>query len=201
MAPRQSRGAFFMEKFLIVGLGNIGMEYEHTRHNIGFDILDQFVKKHGVQFTTDRLAYKAETSIKGKKVVCIKPTTYMNLSGRAVKYWMDKENIPVEQILVLVDELAVPINKIKIKPSGSDGGHNGLKSIQELLGTTQYPRLRFGIGNDFPRGRQVDYVLGRWSASQEITVALKIDRCVAAIEEFVLIGLERTMAAVNHLEF
>ncbi len=189
-----------MDKFLIVGLGNIGFEYEHTRHNIGFDILDQFVKKHNTEFVTDRLAFRAEVSLKGKKIICIKPTTYMNLSGRAVKYWMDQENIPVARILILVDELAVPINKIKIKPSGSDGGHNGLKSIQELLGTTQYPRLRFGIGNDFPRGRQVDYVLGKWSKEQEIIIVQKIDRSVTAIEEFVLMGLERTMAAVNNLE-
>lgn len=190
-----------MDKFLIVGLGNIGFEYEHTRHNIGFDILDQFVKKHKAEFVTDRLAYRAEVTLKGKKIICIKPTTFMNLSGRAVKYWMEKEGIPVERMLILVDELAVPINKIKLKPAGSDGGHNGLKSIQEQLGTAQYPRLRFGIGNDFPRGRQVDYVLGKWFKEQEIVVALKIDRCVTTIEEFVLIGLERTMAAVNNLEF
>jgi PTH1 family peptidyl-tRNA hydrolase len=155
-----------MDKFLIVGLGNIGAEYAHTRHNIGFDILDVFVAKHNSFFTSDRLADKAEVSIKGRKIICIKPTTYMNLSGRAVKYWMDKEKIDVQRVFVLVDELAVPINKIKIKSAGSDGGHNGLKSIQELLGTTQYPRLRFGIGNDFPKGRQVDYVLGKWYAEQ-----------------------------------
>lgn len=190
-----------MEKYLIVGLGNIGFEYEHTRHNIGFDILDQFAKKHKVEFSADRLAFKAELKLKGKQIVCIKPTTFMNLSGRAVKYWMDKEHIPVERVLILVDELAVPIHKIKIKPFGSDGGHNGLKSIQELLGSTQYPRLRFGIGNDFLHGRQVEYVLGKWRKDQEIIVALKVDRCVTAVEEFVLIGLERTMAAVNNLEF
>lgn len=190
-----------MDKFLVIGLGNIGFEYEHTRHNIGFDILDQFVEKHKGKFTLERLASKAEVSIKGRKIICIKPTTFMNLSGKAVKYWMDKENIPVERIFVLVDELAVPINKIKIKPSGSDGGHNGLKSIQELLGTTQYPRLRFGIGNDFPRGMQVEYVLGRWYTEQKSVVDKKIERSVMAIEEFVLTGLEKTMAAVNQLEF
>lgn len=190
-----------MEKFLIVGLGNIGSEYEHTRHNIGFDILDQFAIKHKAQFSVDRLAYKTEVSIKGKKLICIKPTTYMNLSGKAVRYWMDKENIPVERVLVLVDELAVPINKIKMKPFGSDGGHNGLKSIQELLGTTQYPRLRFGIGNDFPRGMQVEYVLGKWFPEQKAVIEKKVERSVAAIEEFVLIGLEKTMAAVNATDF
>ena len=190
-----------MEKFLIVGLGNIGAEYAQTRHNIGFDILDVFVAKHNSFFTTDRLADKAEVNIKGKKLICIKPTTYMNLSGRAVKYWMDKEKIDAQHIFVLVDELAVPIDKIKIKSAGSDGGHNGLKSIQELLGSTQYPRLRFGIGNDFPRGKQVDYVLGKWFPTQLILVKLKIDRSVLAIEEFVLTGIEKTMGTVNNLEF
>lgn len=149
----------------------------------------------------DRFSFKAEISIKGKKIICIKPTTYMNLSGKAVKYWMDKENIDISRLFVLVDELSVPLNKIKIKPAGSDGGHNGLRSIQETLGTTQYPRLRFGIGNDFPKGRQVEHVLGKWEKKEEILVDLKVDRAVTAIEEFVLVGLERTMAAVNHLEF
>lgn len=189
-----------MDKFLIVGLGNIGAEYEHTRHNIGFDILDHFTRKYKAEFVTDRLAFKAEVSIKGRKIICIKPTTYMNLSGRAVKYWLEKENIDVEKMLVLVDELAVPINKIKIKPAGSDGGHNGLRSIQESLGTTKYPRLRFGISNDFPKGRQVEYVLGRWDKMEEELVAKKIEYCSQAIEEFVLIGLEKTMASVNQLE-
>lgn len=190
-----------MDKFLIVGLGNIGFEYEHTRHNIGFDIIDRFVGKHKGSFTMDRLAYKAEISLKGKKIICIKPTTYMNLSGKAVKYWLEKENIDINRLLVLVDELSVPLDKIKIKPAGSDGGHNGLRSIQELLGTTQYPRLRFGIGNDFPKGRQVEHVLGKWDKKEEILVGLKIDRAVLAIEEFVLIGLEKTMASVNNLGF
>jgi PTH1 family peptidyl-tRNA hydrolase len=190
-----------MEKFLIVGLGNIGAEYEHTRHNIGFDILDHFVAKHNAIFLVDRLASKAEFSLKGKKIICIKPTTYMNLSGKAVKYWLDKEKVETDHLLVLVDELAVPLNKIKIKPAGSDGGHNGLKSIQEMLQTTQYPRLRFGIGNDFPKGRQVDYVLGKWKEDQKSIVQTKITRSSQAIEEFVLIGLEKTMAGVNQLEF
>lgn len=149
----------------------------------------------------DRFSFKAEITIKGKKIICIKPTTYMNLSGKAVKYWMDKENINISRLFVLVDELSVPLNKIKIKPAGSDGGHNGLRSIQETLGTTQYPRMRFGIGNDFPKGRQVEHVLGKWEKKEEILVDLKVDRAVTAIEEFVLVGLERTMAAVNHLEF
>lgn len=190
-----------MDKFLIVGLGNIGFEYEHTRHNIGFDILDHFVARHKSSFSLDRLASKAEVSLKGKKIICIKPTTYMNLSGKAVKYWLDKEKVDLDRVLVLVDELAVPLNRIKIKPSGSDGGHNGLKSIQESLLTTHYPRLRFGIGNDFPRGRQVDYVLGKWNEDQKAIVEAKIVRSSEAIDEFVLIGLEKTMAVVNQLEF
>ena len=190
-----------MEKFLIVGLGNIGAEYEHTRHNIGFDILDFFVKKHNAVFLPDRLASKAEVRIKGRLIICIKPTTFMNLSGKAVKYWMDKEKILPEHLLVLVDELAVPLDKIKIKPAGSDGGHNGLKSIQELLGTTQYPRLRFGIGNDFPRGRQIEHVLGKWTSKEEPIVMQKIEKSAEAIEQFVLTDLEKTMASINNLVF
>ena len=192
---------FFMTKFLIVGLGNIGFEYEHTRHNIGFDIIDHFVSSHGGTFSNNRLAFHAEISLKGKKIICIKPTTYMNLSGKAVKYWLEKEKVDPAHLLVLVDELAVPLEKIKIKPAGSDGGHNGLRSIQEMLGTTQYARLRFGIGNDFPKGRQVDFVLGKWSAKETDVVNRKIERASLAIEEFVLSGLERTMAAVNNLDF
>lgn len=190
-----------MNKYLIAGLGNIGAEYEHTRHNIGFDILDAFAGVHKSSFSVDRLAYRAEVSLKGKKIICIKPTTYMNLSGKAVKYWLEKERVEIGNLLVLVDELAVPLNKLKIKPAGSDGGHNGLKSIQEMLGTVQYPRLRFGIGNDFPKGRQVDYVLGKWKPSEEDVVKKKVIRCTQVIEDFALIGLEKTMAQVNSLEF
>ena len=193
-------GAFFMNKFLIVGLGNIGDEYTHTRHNIGFDILDYFVNKHKASFSADRLASVATVSIKGRKIICIKPTTFMNLSGRAVKYWLDKEKIEISNLLVLVDELAVPINKIKMKPAGSDGGHNGLKSIQESLSTIQYPRLRFGIGNDFPKGMQVEYVLGRWHKEQEEIVLKKIERSAQAIEDFVFLGLDKTMESVNKFE-
>jgi PTH1 family peptidyl-tRNA hydrolase len=189
-----------MNKFLVVGLGNIGDEYTHTRHNIGFDILDYFVSKHKVSFSSDRLASVATVSIKGRKIICIKPTTFMNLSGRAVKYWLDKEKIEISNMLVLVDELAVPINKIKMKPAGSDGGHNGLKSIQESLATIQYPRLRFGIGNDFPKGMQVEYVLGRWHKEQEEIVLKKIERSAQAIEDFVFLGIDKTMESVNKFE-
>ena len=197
----KSRGFFIMDKFLIVGLGNIGTEYEHTRHNIGFDILDFFVQKNGGIFLSDRLAFKAEVKLKGKLIICIKPTTFMNLSGKAVKYWMDKEKIDVTRVFVLVDELAVPLDKIKIKPAGSDGGHNGLKSIQELLGHSNYPRLRFGIGNDFPKGRQVEHVLGKWAKKEELVVAAKIEKSAEAIQLFVLTDLQHAMNAVNNLVF
>lgn len=191
---------FFMNKFLIVGLGNIGNEYQHTRHNIGFDVIDYFVHKHKTHFATERLAEVAHVSVKGRNIICIKPTTYMNLSGRAVKYWLEKEKIPINHLLVLVDEIAIPINKLKMKPAGSDGGHNGLKSIQESLGTVQYPRLRFGIGNDFPKGLQVEYVLGTWRKDQEQIVFKKIERSVQAIEDFVFLGIEKTMESVNKFE-
>lgn len=196
-----SQGFSFMEKFLIAGLGNIGDEYAHTRHNIGFDILNYFVQKHKGSFSIDRLAYRAEVKLKGKLVICILPTTYMNLSGKAIKYWLDKEKIDVTKLLVLVDELAVPLNKIKIKPAGSDGGHNGLRSIQEVLQTTSYPRLRFGIGNDFPKGMQVEFVLGKWNNSEVPIVSKKIEKCAEAIEQFVLTDLEKTMANFNNLVF
>jgi len=190
-----------MAKFLIVGLGNIGVEYQNTRHNIGFDIAEAFVAKHQSQFKVSRLAELAEVRFKGKSAIVIKPTTYMNLSGKAVKYWMDIEKIVLDSVLVLVDEVALPLNKMRLRPSGSDGGHNGLKSIQEILQTDKYPRLRFGIGNDYPKGRQVDYVLGDWSPSELPVVKVKIDKCVEVIENFMNIGIERTMNEVNNLEF
>ncbi|WP_126247461.1 aminoacyl-tRNA hydrolase [Chitinophaga rhizosphaerae] len=188
-------------KYLIVGLGNIGPEYHHTRHNIGFDVADAFAAKHQAVFRSDRLADVADVRWKGKIFVVIKPTTYMNLSGRAVKYWMDKEKIPVENVLVIMDELALPLETLRLRPGGSDAGHNGLKSIQDSIATNQYPRLRFGIGNDFPKGRQVDYVLGKWSAKEEPVVQQKIDTCVEIVESFAAIGLPRTMNNYNNLTF
>jgi peptidyl-tRNA hydrolase, PTH1 family len=190
-----------MNKYLIVGLGNIGNEYAHTRHNIGFDVVMAFVAKHGGQLATDRLAYKAEVRWKGRTFVCICPTTYMNLSGKAVKYWMDKEKIDLKNILVILDDLALPLSKLRVRPGGSDAGHNGLKSIQELLGTTEYPKLRFGIGNNFPKGRQVDFVLGKWTGEEEPLVRLKIDKSIEVIEQFSTIGIEATMNSINKLEF
>jgi PTH1 family peptidyl-tRNA hydrolase len=188
-------------KFLIVGLGNIGNEYAHTRHNIGFDIANALVHKHKGQFKVDRLAYVAEVKFKGRTIVCICPSTFMNLSGKAVKYWMDKEKISLENILVLVDEVALPLEKLRLRPSGSDGGHNGLKSIQELLGTQDYPRLRFGIGNNYPKGLQAEYVLGKWRKEEEALVKLKIDKTVEAIEIFVTQGITVAMNAINNRGF
>ena len=188
-------------KYLIAGLGNIGEEYKHTRHNIGFDVAEAFVAKHGGVFRSDRLADVAECKWKGKVFVVIKPTTYMNLSGKAVKYWADKEKVPVENLLVIMDELALPLNVLRLRPGGSDAGHNGLKSIQELLGTNQSPRLRFGIGNNFPKGRQVDYVLGKWADKELPLVKQKIEKSVEIIEAIASIGIERTMNNYNNLTF
>ncbi|MFN5135240.1 MAG: aminoacyl-tRNA hydrolase [Chitinophagaceae bacterium] len=187
-------------KFLIAGLGNIGDEYAHTRHNIGFDVVDALVAKHKGTWRIDRLASVAEIKIKGKTLICIKPSTYMNLSGKAVKYWMEKEKISLPHVLVIMDELAIPIEKIRLRPTGSDGGHNGLTSIQEALQTKSYPRLRFGIGNSFPKGMQVDYVLGKWFPEQVPVVNKKIEASIEVIEEFVLAGLDRTMNKANKIE-
>jgi len=189
-----------MSKFLIIGLGNIGPEYVHTRHNIGFDVVDAFVLKQGGFFKSDRLAYVAELKWKGKIFICIKPTTFMNLSGKAFKYWMDKENIAIENTLTIVDDLALPISKIRLRASGSDAGHNGLKDIQLTLGTDAYPKLRFGIGSDFKKGQQVDFVLGRWNDNEKKIVASKIENCVEVIASFAPMGLSRTMTMANALE-
>jgi PTH1 family peptidyl-tRNA hydrolase len=188
-------------KFLIVGLGNIGDEYAHTRHNIGFDVVNAFVQKHGGSFRTDRLAYVAELKWKGKKIVCICPTTYMNLSGRSVKYWIDKEKVPLSNILVIMDELALPLSKLRLRPSGSAGGHNGLKSLEESLNSVEYPRLRFGIGNDYPKGMQADFVLGKWTKAEEPLVKVKIDASVEVIETFAAQGIATAMNQVNNKNF
>jgi PTH1 family peptidyl-tRNA hydrolase len=190
-----------MQKHLIAGLGNIGAEYAGTRHNIGFDVADAFVQRHEGVFRTDRLAAVTELKWKGKMFVCIKPSTYMNLSGKAVKYYLDKENISIEHLLVILDDLALPLDKIRLRPAGSSGGHNGLKSIEETLGTDKYPKLRFGIGNDFPKGRQVDYVLGKWAADELPLVNHKTAACVELIENFAQAGIASAMNAYNKLTF
>lgn len=188
-------------KFLIVGLGNAGNEYIHTRHNIGFDIANAFIKKHGGDFRVERLAYVAEIKWRGKSFVCICPTTFMNLSGRAVKYWMDKEKIAIENILVLLDDIALPLSKLRLRPGGSDAGHNGLKSLQQSLGTTAYPRLRFGIGNNYPKGMQADFVLSKWNKEEEALVKLKIEKCVEVIETFASQGVNIAMNQVNNKDY
>jgi len=190
-----------MSKFLIVGLGNIGTDYVGTRHNIGFDVVDALARKHGSFFRVDRLAEVAEAKWKGRQLIIVKPTTYMNLSGKAVKYWMDKEKVQLDNVLVILDDLALTLAKIRLRGSGSDAGHNGLKSIQETLLTDKYPRLRFGIGNNFPKGRQVDFVLGRWDDLELPVVKQKVEKCVEIIESFTTIGIERTMNEANKLEF
>jgi len=187
-------------KFLVAGLGNVGNEYAHTRHNIGFDVVMAFATRHGGQFRSDRLAFTAEVKYKGRVFICICPTTYMNLSGKAVKYWMDKEKIAKENLLVVFDDIAIPLPKIRLRPGGSDAGHNGLKSIQESLGTSDYPKLRFGIGNDFPKGMQSEYVLGKWKKEEEPVVAKKIDLCVEVIEHFATAGIQHAMNKFNNVE-
>jgi PTH1 family peptidyl-tRNA hydrolase len=187
-------------KFLIAGLGNAGNEYANTRHNIGFDIVMAFVAKHGGTLSSGRLAYTAAVKFKGKNFICICPTTYMNLSGKAVKYWLDKEKVEVGNLMVIFDDLALPLQKIRIRPGGSDAGHNGLKSIQETLGTTEYPRLRFGIGNDYPKGHQSDFVLGKWRAEEAPLVKRKIDVCVEVIETFATAGIHTAMNKFNNVE-
>ncbi len=188
-------------KFLIAGLGNIGNEYAHTRHNIGFDVVHAFVQKHKGEFQEGRLAYVSEVKWKGKKFICICPTTYMNLSGKAIKYWLDKEKVSLENLLVIVDDLALPLNKIRVRPTGSDAGHNGLRSIQEILGTNEYAKLRFGIGNDFPKGHQSDFVLGKWTKEEEPLVKLKIEKSVEVIETFATQGIAASMNQVNNQTF
>jgi len=190
-----------MSKYLITGLGNPGNEYANTRHNIGYNVVSAFVIKHDGFFKSERLAEVAEIKWKGRIFICIKPTTYMNLSGRAVKYWLDKEKIEVDHSLTVVDDLAIPINKIRLRKSGSDAGHNGLRDIEAILGTDQYPKLRFGIGNQYPKGMQVEFVLSRWSPEELPLITLKIEKCVEVIEDFATIGIDRTMSKINNLTF
>lgn len=186
-----------MSKFLIVGLGNIGEEYDETRHNIGFEVLNNLAKENDLKFKSDRLADVAEMKYKGKTLILIKPTTYMNLSGKALNYWLQAEKIPVENCLVIVDELALPFGKIRLGPKGSDGGHNGLKNIQDVLQTTNYPRLRFGIGSEFNKGNQVNYVLGKWSDEERKTLNERVKIASDAIKAFAFIGLQRCMNEFN----
>ncbi len=187
-----------MNKFLIVGLGNIGDEYSNTRHNIGFMVLDTIAKENNIKYTTSRLADVAEYKYKGKTLVLVKPSTYMNLSGKAVNYWLQAEKIPVENLLVITDDIALPLGSLRMKSKGSDGGHNGLKNIQETLNTDNYARLRFGVGNEFFKGKQVEYVLGKWKSEEEKLLETRIKLAVEMIQGFATIGLQRTMSAYNN---
>ena len=184
-------------KYLIACLGNIGAEYENTRHNIGFKIAERLAKDLECTFTTDRLAQVSEMKYRGKTLVVIKPTTYMNLSGKAVKYWLNEEKIPIENLLVINDDIALPFGTLRLRKKGADGGHNGLTDIIEKLGTNEFCRLRFGLGDDFPRGRQIDFVLGQWKASEEPIVDEKADMAVEIIKSFVTQGPDRTMNQYN----
>jgi len=188
----------FNMKYLIIGLGNIGVEYEHTRHNIGFDIVDRMVKEMKGEFSLERHAFRAELKFKGRKIIVLKPTTFMNLSGKAVKYWMNAEKVNPDHILVILDDLAIPLGKLRMKLKGGDGNHNGLTSIIESLGHSNFPRLRFGIGNDFRRGYQSDFVLGKWSNEESMVVDERIDMVIEMIKSFVSIGAQRTMTAFNN---
>jgi len=185
-------------KYLIVGLGNIGNEYQETRHNIGFTILDAFAKASNVFFSENRYGSTCEVKIKGRTLILLKPSTFMNLSGNALRYWMQKENVDIENVLVVVDDLALPFGTLRLKPKGSDAGHNGLKNIQEILGHSNYARLRFGIGNDFAKGRQVEYVLGKWTKEQSVVLSERAERCAEIIQSFCLAGMQLTMTQYNN---
>ncbi len=184
-------------KFLIVGLGNPGEKYSETRHNIGFKVLDAFVKEQEGAFSVQKHAEVAEVKFKGKTIVCIKPTTFMNLSGKAVNYWMQAEKIALENVLVITDDIALPFGKLRLKGKGSDGGHNGLKDIQFTLNTQEFSRLRFGVGNDFQKGRQAEYVLGNWNNDEQEHLQDKIKISIDIIKSFVSVGLPMTMTQFN----
>lgn len=184
-------------KYLIVGLGNPGAKYENTRHNIGFKVLDEIAKELDGKFETDRLADVCRVKFKGRILVLVKPTTFMNLSGKSVNYWLQQEKIPRENLLVITDDIALPFGKLRMKGKGSDGGHNGLKDIQAVLGGTNYARLRFGVGNDFSKGRQADYVLGEWNKDESLDLPERIETSTQFIKGFATIGLQLTMSNWN----
>lgn len=184
-------------KYLIVGLGNPGSDYDETRHNIGFKVLDNLITNTESKFVSGKLGETAILKHKGRTLILLKPNTYMNLSGKAVNYWMQQEKINLENVLIITDDLALPIGKIRLKAKGSDGGHNGLKNIHEILGSENYPRLRFGVGNNFQKGRQVDYVLGKWTDDELKILSEKIPYCIETIKSFVSIGIDKTMSLFN----
>lgn len=184
-------------KFLIAGLGNIGDDYVGTRHNIGFAVLDALAGASSLVFTHDRHAFVTEYKFKGRTFILIKPTTYMNLSGKAIQYWLQAEKISLENLLVVTDDIALPFGTIRIKGKGSDGGHNGLKHIQETIGSSNYARMRFGVGNAFAKGRQVNYVLGKWENEEQKLLPERLEKCCEAIRAFGTIGLQLTMTNFN----
>ncbi|GAA4800995.1 aminoacyl-tRNA hydrolase [Litoribaculum gwangyangense] len=186
-----------MKKYLIVGLGNIGEKYENTRHNIGFKVLDNFAKEEGLTFETQKLGDIATYKLKGRTFILLKPNTYMNLSGKAVLYWLNKENIPLENLLVITDDLNLPFGSIRLKTKGSDGGHNGLKDIQDKLNTTNYNRFRFGISDAFNKGKQIDYVLGEWTDEENENLNERLQKSIELIKSFALAGVNNTMNAYN----
>ncbi|MEO9512060.1 MAG: aminoacyl-tRNA hydrolase [Flavobacteriaceae bacterium] len=186
-----------MKKFLVVGLGNIGLEYEETRHNIGFKILDFLSEDQGIVFESAKLGAIATFKHKGRSVLCLKPSTYMNLSGKAVKYWMEREKIPLENILIITDDLNLSFGVIRLKTKGSDGGHNGLKDIQNTLQTSKYNRFRFGVGSAFSKGKQVDYVLGKWNADEEVQLQERLQKSADMVRSFVFSGINNTMNQFN----
>ena len=185
-------------KYLIVGLGNPGKEYEDTRHNIGFNVLDAIAQNRETSFEVSRLGDVASVRFKGRTMVLLKPSTFMNLSGKAVRYWMDAEKIPLERVLIVTDDLAMPFGSLRLRGKGGAGGHNGLGDIETVLKTSGYARLRFGIGSEFPKGQQVDYVLGQWGESEASTLSERFKRCDELICSFATAGLDRTMNAFNN---
>ncbi len=185
-------------KYLIVGLGNIGSEYHNTRHNIGFMVLDALAKASNIVFTDDRYGFVADLSLKGRQLTLLKPSTFMNLSGNAVRYWMQKKKIPLENVLIVVDDIALPFGTLRLKGKGSDAGHNGLSHIAQILGTQSYARLRFGIGNDFPRGGQVHYVLSQFDSEQLETMDERLTIAGEIIKSFCLAGINNTMNLYNN---
>ncbi|MEW2921022.1 MULTISPECIES: aminoacyl-tRNA hydrolase [Flavobacteriaceae] len=186
-----------MKKFLVVGLGNIGAEYEETRHNIGFKVLDFLAEEENLTFESAKLGAVATFKHKGRSVLCLKPSTYMNLSGKAVNYWMEKESIALDNVLIITDDINLPFGTIRLKTKGSDGGHNGLKDIQNTLQTAQYPRFRFGIGAEFGKGKQVDYVLGKWNEDEAAALPERLKKSTALIRSFVFAGVKNTMNQFN----
>ncbi len=197
--PETNKNEVPAMKYLVTGLGNIGPEYVGTRHNIGFMVVDHLAEKNSATFTDGRYGFVGKCRIKNAELVLLKPSTYMNLSGNAVRYWLQKENIPVERLIVVCDDISLPLGKIRVRPQGSDGGHNGLKHIASVLGSQQYVRLKFGVGNNFPKGSQIDYVLGKFTDEELAAIKDRIDLASEAVKTFCLSGVTMAMNQYNKL--